>query len=394
MINLGVVIPSSPGFIGTYQWLAVSALGVVGVDGEVAIAFSLLMQAIWFVPTTIVGGVIAIREVHREATRSRAARRAASTIARVKVLLVSFYFPPRAGEECSVPSSSRSTCPRSGSRRTCSRPTTRSGSTATRSCACRRRPGCTGPATSARAGASRPRSCTASRGSPGSATQARLFGRRALVPDENVSWNLTAIPAAIRLVRKHEIDVVITTSPPNSIHLVGAAVKRATGARWVADLRDSPVAHVHRRSESAAVRAKEKVDLGVAKLVARSADAIVCVADFIADEVRALEPRGGVVTIPNGSDFDDFEGLDYVPGERLRITHTGSFFGKRDPRPFLQALHDSGRRRDRPLPRRLPQRRPRVGRAARPRRPARADPVRARARRRSRCSATPRRCCS
>jgi uncharacterized membrane protein YbhN (UPF0104 family) len=71
VINLGVVIPSSPGFIGTYQWLAVSALGVVGVDGDVAIAFSLLMQAIWFVPTTIVGGAIAMREVHRDATRSR-----------------------------------------------------------------------------------------------------------------------------------------------------------------------------------------------------------------------------------------------------------------------------------------------------------------------------------
>jgi len=68
----------------------------------------------------------------------------------------------------------------------------------------------------------------------------------------------------------------------------------------------------------------------------------VCVTDFIAEEVRALEPRGVVATIPNGSDFDDFEGLDYVAGERLRITHTGSFFGKRDPRPFLQALHDSG----------------------------------------------------
>jgi uncharacterized protein (TIRG00374 family) len=73
VINLGVVIPSSPGFIGTYQWLAVSALGVVGVNGEVAIAFSLLMQAIWYVPTTIVGGAIAVREVHREATRPRVA---------------------------------------------------------------------------------------------------------------------------------------------------------------------------------------------------------------------------------------------------------------------------------------------------------------------------------
>jgi glycosyltransferase involved in cell wall biosynthesis len=48
------------------------------------------------------------------------------------------------------------------------------------------------------------------------------------------------------------------------------------------------------------------------------------------------------VTIPNGSDFDDFEGLEYRPGERFRITHTGSFFGKRDPRPFLTALAESG----------------------------------------------------
>ena len=71
VINLGVVIPSSPGFIGTYQWLAVSALGVLGIDGDVAIAFSLLMQAIWFIPTTIVGGVIAVREVARDARRAR-----------------------------------------------------------------------------------------------------------------------------------------------------------------------------------------------------------------------------------------------------------------------------------------------------------------------------------
>jgi len=172
--------------------------------------------------------------------------------------------------------------------------------------------------------------------------QASLAGRRLLVPDESVTWNLTAIPAAIRIARRHGIDAVLTTSPPGSVHLVGAAVKRATGARWLADLRDSIVAHPHRRGESAAVRLKERTAGGVARLVARSADAVSCVSEAIAEEVRGLEPRGPVVTIPNGCDFDDFAGLDYRPGERFRITHTGSFFGKRDPRPFLQALHDSG----------------------------------------------------
>ena len=171
---------------------------------------------------------------------------------------------------------------------------------------------------------------------------ARLALRRVLVPDASVSWNLTAIPAAVKLVREHGIDVVLTTSPPGSVHLIGAAVQKATGARWVADLRDSLVAHVHRRAERASVRAKERVDLALGRLVAHRADAIVCVAGFIADEIRGLEPRGPVSVIPNGCDFDDFAGLEYRPDGRFRITHTGSFFGKRDPKPFLRAVHDSG----------------------------------------------------
>jgi glycosyltransferase involved in cell wall biosynthesis len=171
--------------------------------------------------------------------------------------------------------------------------------------------------------------------------QTQLLARRLLVPDENVSWNLTAIPAAIRIARDEGIDVVLTTSPPPSVHLIGAAVKRATGARWVADLRDSLVAHPHRRSDDLLVRVKESGKHGVARLVARSADAIVTVSDAIADEARGLDPKGRVQTIANGADFDDFAGLEHRPGDRFRITHTGSFFGKRDPRPFLRALADS-----------------------------------------------------
>jgi glycosyltransferase involved in cell wall biosynthesis len=171
--------------------------------------------------------------------------------------------------------------------------------------------------------------------------QARSLSRRVLVPDENVTWNLTAIPTALRIVRQEGIDVVLTTSPPNSVHLVGAAVKAATGTRWVADLRDSIGAHPHRRVESAAVRAKERVSEGVAKLVARQADAIVAASEAIADEARALEPRGVVLPVLNGADFDDFAGLEYKRVDRFRITHTGSFFGKRDPRPFLTAFAEA-----------------------------------------------------
>jgi glycosyltransferase involved in cell wall biosynthesis len=167
--------------------------------------------------------------------------------------------------------------------------------------------------------------------------KAALAFRRVLVPDENVSWNLTAVPAAIRIARREGIDVVVTTSPPTSVHLIGAAVKRATGAKWIADLRDSIVANPHRRVESRLVRAKEATGESVARFVARYADAVTAVTDPIGEELRELGAQR-IETIPNGCDFEDFAGLEYRPGPRFRLTHTGSFFGKRSPRPFLEAL--------------------------------------------------------
>jgi glycosyltransferase involved in cell wall biosynthesis len=174
-------------------------------------------------------------------------------------------------------------------------------------------------------------------------TQAALLGRRLLVPDENIPWSTVATPVAIRLARREGIDVVITTSPPPSLHLLGAAVKKASGAAWVADLRDPLTSNPHRRGyESRLAQLKELSAGGVARLVASQADAIVAASDAIAEEARALEPKGKVVTIANGCDFDDFAGLEHHPSDRLRITHTGNFHGKRDPKPFLRALADSG----------------------------------------------------
>jgi glycosyltransferase involved in cell wall biosynthesis len=170
--------------------------------------------------------------------------------------------------------------------------------------------------------------------------QVALFSRRLLLPDEFVTWALTAIPAARRIVRDEQIDVLVTTSPPASVNLIGAAVKQATGVPWVADLRDSVAANPDRRVERLAVRVKERGQALVARLVANRADAVVAVSEAIADEMRELGATR-VEMIPNGCDFDDFEGLEYRRGERFRITHTGSFFGHRDPKPFLSALAKS-----------------------------------------------------
>ena len=50
VLNLGSAVPSSPGYVGTYEWLGVASLGLLDVDNEPALAFTILVHAAWYVP--------------------------------------------------------------------------------------------------------------------------------------------------------------------------------------------------------------------------------------------------------------------------------------------------------------------------------------------------------
>lgn len=61
LLGLGSAVPSAPGFIGTYHWIAASALGLFGVGGAHALAFAVLLHAAWYIPTTVAGSALMIR---------------------------------------------------------------------------------------------------------------------------------------------------------------------------------------------------------------------------------------------------------------------------------------------------------------------------------------------
>jgi uncharacterized protein (TIRG00374 family) len=73
VVNLGLAIPSSPGFVGTYEWLGVASLGLIGIRSEPALAFTILMHACWYVPTTLAGGLALGVRAARRLRRPRAA---------------------------------------------------------------------------------------------------------------------------------------------------------------------------------------------------------------------------------------------------------------------------------------------------------------------------------
>ena len=145
--------------------------------------------------------------------------------------------------------------------------------------------------------------------------RAALLGRRVLLPDPEVAWLPDALRAGVRIVREREIDVVLSTSPPNSVHVIAAAIARRAGVPLRRRL-PRLVAREPAPALRAAQRARQARGRGAHRARARSARRRDQRrhARSIAEEAAALAPPGTPsASSPNGCDFDEFDGLAYAP---------------------------------------------------------------------------------
>ena len=62
IVNFGLLIPSSPGNVGVYQYMTILALGLFSVPHDTALALSIVVHACQYVPTTLIGVAILLRE--------------------------------------------------------------------------------------------------------------------------------------------------------------------------------------------------------------------------------------------------------------------------------------------------------------------------------------------
>ncbi|MGH2954410.1 MAG: glycosyltransferase family 4 protein [Solirubrobacterales bacterium] len=173
---------------------------------------------------------------------------------------------------------------------------------------------------------------------------------RVIVPEPLLAaWAPFARSRALRLNRTRRFDCVITSSPPESIHLVGRALRRR-GVPWVADVRDGWTFEPLRPELPTALQ--RRLDERLERRWLGSADAVVCVSEPAA---RDLRDRGiaDPILIPNGwdpelapsetgrqgesADTDAAQAL--LDPDRISLVYTGRFgsYG-RDPKALVEAL--------------------------------------------------------
>ena len=165
---------------------------------------------------------------------------------------------------------------------------------------------------------------------------------RVLVPEPLVAaWMPFARALALRLAASERFDCVLTTSPPESAHLVGHALQRRRGLPWVAELRDAW------RLESLRppfpLSAQRHLDGWLERRTLAAADAVVCVSQPAAADLRARGIANPLV-IENGWDPEQVEaaraessGIGLDP-DRVSLVYTGRFGRGRDPGALVDAL--------------------------------------------------------
>lgn len=163
----------------------------------------------------------------------------------------------------------------------------------------------------------------------------------AVVPDlALVGWVPFALPRALELTRRRRFDCVISTSPPESAHLMAAVLKRLRGLAWIADFRDGWGYETNHFDWP--LGAQHRVDLALERAVARGADLVVGVTEPLADDLR--ERAGARATaITNGYDPEELVSATKpevgLAPERYSLVHTGRLgFTFRSLRPLVEAL--------------------------------------------------------
>jgi glycosyltransferase involved in cell wall biosynthesis len=162
--------------------------------------------------------------------------------------------------------------------------------------------------------------------------------------DAEIGWFWHAVREGAGVAARHQPDVILSSAPPFTCHLIGAWLARRHGVRWVADFRD-PWARAPWGGEDLTHSARGRLRRYLERLIVTRADAVILNTPALRDEFAAhygprLAAKFHVVT--NGYDAD-LLGPYLVPplrraSTRLILTHAGSLYRQRDPRPLLQAV--------------------------------------------------------
>jgi glycosyltransferase involved in cell wall biosynthesis len=164
------------------------------------------------------------------------------------------------------------------------------------------------------------------------------------IPDARKFWIKPSINFLDSYVTKNNINFVISSGPPHSMHLIALGLKKNNKQlKWIADFRD-PWTNIDFYEKLMLSLWADKKHHRQELSVLNNADIILSIGQSMSDEFKDIYTADGgkntdkFKVIPNGFDTDDISSTDVSKDKKFSIAHIGTLVKDRNPHTLWKVL--------------------------------------------------------
>ncbi len=154
------------------------------------------------------------------------------------------------------------------------------------------------------------------------------------IPDARIGWVKPSVSFLKDYLNNEAVDVVITTGPPHSLHLIGLQLKQHLGIKWLADFRD-PWTTIHYHKSLQLTGASERKHKELEKKVLNTADRITVTSPRTKEEFEQIT-KSPISVITNG--YEEVAIGEVALDTSFSIAHIGSLLSERNPKILWEVL--------------------------------------------------------
>lgn len=154
------------------------------------------------------------------------------------------------------------------------------------------------------------------------------------IPDARVFWVKPSVAFLEKYIQENNIDTIITSGPPHSLHLIGLELKQKLNVKWFADFRDPWTTIGYHKSLRLSDYASKKHKYLESKVL-NATDSVIVTSNTTKVEFQQITTKP-IAVITNGFDIEKTEKqtLDF----KFTLAHIGSFLSERNPQLFWECL--------------------------------------------------------
>jgi len=158
------------------------------------------------------------------------------------------------------------------------------------------------------------------------------------IPDARKFWIKPSIKFLTKYLQSNPVDIIVSTGPPHSTHMIAISLKQKLHIPWLADFRD-PWTNIDYYRDLKLGKRADRIHHHLEKKVLEHADAVTVVSPGMEqDFLKILNRKYHVV--PNGYDAADLKELPQITpdDEKFIIAHIGSLTRTRNPENLWEVL--------------------------------------------------------